>query len=165
MSITGWYYLHTNGSLIYKRDSDYAAADIRESPFARAMWPVDVADREGAWSILIEALSIGADKRRVLELAQHWKCDDSDADNYAAAIGLTIYKDGDAWCATSKEATNIQEYEAGFGQTKLEAVSDLCKRLGYGGGKLGWHASFKRLVSDSAAKSRAALSAAKEAQQ
>ncbi len=56
----GWYYLHTNGELIYKRDLDGTAADIRESTFARALWPMEPSDREGAWRILIEGLAAGA---------------------------------------------------------------------------------------------------------
>jgi hypothetical protein len=51
MALQGWYYLHTNGSLIYKRELGGTAADIRESDFARAMWPLDPADRAGAWRI------------------------------------------------------------------------------------------------------------------
>jgi hypothetical protein len=39
--IEGWYYLHTNGDLIYKRELGETAADIRESSFARA--------RMGTW--------------------------------------------------------------------------------------------------------------------
>jgi len=58
----GWYYLHTNGELIFKRELDgNTAADISESPFARAMWPVDPSNRENAWTLLVEAL---AGKRR-----------------------------------------------------------------------------------------------------
>jgi hypothetical protein len=49
MSIQGWYYLHTNGSLIYKRDFDGTVADFRDSDFVRAFWPLDPSDREGPW--------------------------------------------------------------------------------------------------------------------
>ena len=68
MSISGWYYLHTNGELIYKRDLDGTAADIRESDFARALWPMDPTDRESAWTILVEALALGANEERIAEL-------------------------------------------------------------------------------------------------
>ena len=33
----GWYYLHTNGDLIYKRELGGTAADIRESDFAKQL--------------------------------------------------------------------------------------------------------------------------------
>lgn len=41
MSIEGWYYLHSNGALIYKPDHDGTVADIRDSNFARGLWPMD----------------------------------------------------------------------------------------------------------------------------
>lgn len=34
MALDGWYYMHKNGDLIYKRDTAGMAADIRESDFA-----------------------------------------------------------------------------------------------------------------------------------
>ena len=73
MALEGWYYLHTNGSLIYKRELGETAADIRESDFARAMWPMDPTDRAGAWNVLVEALALGADAARVKELAAKWQ--------------------------------------------------------------------------------------------
>ena len=53
MSIEGWYYLHENKDLIYKRDLDGIVADIRESPFAIGLWPMDPQDRMTAWNLLI----------------------------------------------------------------------------------------------------------------
>jgi hypothetical protein len=50
MSIIGWYYLHENGSLIYKREIGGTAADIRESDLARGLWPLDPQDRAGKGS-------------------------------------------------------------------------------------------------------------------
>lgn len=49
MSIIGWYYLHQNSDLIYKHEFGGTAADIRESDFARGLWPMDPEDRAGAW--------------------------------------------------------------------------------------------------------------------
>ena len=66
--IQGWYYLHTNGSLIYKRELGRTAADIRESDFARGLWPLDPSDREGAWRIVIEGLAAGANPALAKEL-------------------------------------------------------------------------------------------------
>ena len=65
MSIIGWYYLHTNGDLLYKRELEGTAADIRESSFAKMLWPVDSEDRAGAWRIVVEALACGANPERV----------------------------------------------------------------------------------------------------
>ena len=75
----GWYYLHTNGDLIYKRDLDGTASDIRESTFARGLWPMDPSDRSGAWRILVESLAAEANPVRVKELADKWECNDADA--------------------------------------------------------------------------------------
>lgn len=58
--ISGWYYLHTNGDLIFKHNLPGTAADIRESDLAVMLWPIDVEDRESVWRILVEALACGA---------------------------------------------------------------------------------------------------------
>ncbi len=144
--IVGWYYLHTNGELIYKREIDGGtAADIRESPFARAMWPVIPADRETAWNTLVEALALGADEGRVAELAVKWKCDDEDAVVYAGHIGARVFRDGNAWCATRADFIDIQTSPAAFGATALEALGRLCKDLGLKPGKM-WNAHFRDLL-------------------
>ena len=70
----GWYYLHQNGELIYKQDLDGIEADIRESPFAVALWPCNTSNRAHAWRILVEGLAAGAHKDRIMELAQKWEC-------------------------------------------------------------------------------------------
>ena len=68
----GWYYLHTNGSLIWKRFMPEA------SDFVRKTWPMDTTDRASAWTVLLEAAALGADTSRLVELAAHWKCDARD---------------------------------------------------------------------------------------
>jgi hypothetical protein len=92
MAIEGWYYLHTNGELIYKRDLDGAVADLRESDFVRHFWPCDPTDREGAWNILVEALALGASPSRVNELAIKWQCNDEDALVYAERLQIKLFK-------------------------------------------------------------------------
>ena len=144
MAIKGWYYLHTNGSLIYKRELGDQAADIRESDFATTMWAVDLTDREGAWSILVEALSLGANKERIEELADKWACNDVDAYHYAERIGVVLDMDGDACFAKLPNFINLDESPSGFGDTYLEAMAELCKALGYKGGKM-WNTTFKDL--------------------
>lgn len=145
MSIIGWYYLHTDGSLIFKRDFDGVAADIRESDFARCMWPMDPSDREGAWNICVEGLALGANPARVAELAVKWGCDDDDADHYAARLGVRLDRDGDKWCATGPGFENLQESPAGFGDTKLEAMAGLAKDIGVPAGKM-WRTTFADLL-------------------
>lgn len=144
MSIKGWYYLHTNNDLIYKPHPD-AACDIRDSDFARHLWPVDPDDREGAWRLLVEAHSLGAKPERIASLAAKWGCDDEDAENYANRIGVTIQRDGNAWCATAPGFENLQESPAGFGETKLEAMGSLARELGMAAGMM-WAPTFHDLL-------------------
>lgn len=78
----GWYYLHTNGELIYKR------FEPEQDPggFVRHVWPADTRNRMDAWTILVEALELGANVERVRELAQHWGCDAKDLTQYVARL-------------------------------------------------------------------------------
>ena len=147
MGRDGWYYLHINGDLIYKHDSPGVVANIRESSFAKTLWPIDTKDRSSAWQILVEALAIGANTPRVEELAKLWGCDDDDAKHYAEFLNVGLELDGDKWCATPPGFVNLQVSSAGFGDTCLEALADLAKNLGYKGGKM-WNATFKDLLSE-----------------
>lgn len=144
MAIEGWYYLHTNGDLIYKPRPD-SACDIRDSDFALALWPCDPTDRLGAWSILVEALAAGANPARINELATKWKCGNDDAHEYASRIGCKLFPEGDSWCAAGRGFINIQESICAFGSTALEAMAALCKELGYRPAKM-WGASFADLL-------------------
>jgi hypothetical protein len=141
----GWYYLHSNGDLIYKRDLDGTVGDIRESALARGLWPMNPGDRENAWRILIEALAAGANKIRVFELAKHWGCDDKDAQIYAGRSGCNLFMDGNMWCATGGNFVNLAESDAGFGPTGLEAMSELAIAFGYKPSKM-WGATFQDLL-------------------
>lgn len=146
MAIQGWYYLHENKELIYKPETDGStAADIRESDLCHSMWPMDPADRAGAWRILVEAKALNANPKRINELAEKWGCDNSDAQKYAEYLGLTLQMDGNQWCATPPWFTTLQESEAGFGDTCLDAMADLCANIGFTGGKM-WNADFESLL-------------------
>lgn len=145
MSIPGMYYLHKNGDLIFRQNLPGAAADLRESDFAVMLWPIDVEDRESAWRILVEALACGASLARVQELAAKWYCDDDDAQIYAQRTDVGLFLDGDQWCATRKDFVDLQESPAGFGDTGLAAMAELCKELGYRPQKM-WGASFADLM-------------------
>lgn len=147
------YYLHTNGDLIYKRDIDGSqAADIRESPFARGLWFIDLEDREDAWTLLVEALAAGANKERVQELAEKWGCDDEDAETYAKRLGFEVWLGGDWYCANradfdvEKSLTDPEHHPLGTGDTALFAIADLAKKLGYRPSKTGWAPRFAALV-------------------
>lgn len=71
---SGFYYLHTDGNLIFKPasvvefDSHYF-----DSPFVKKVWRVDLKDRLCAWRIVLEALSMGCSIPRARELAGKWR--------------------------------------------------------------------------------------------
>jgi hypothetical protein len=143
--IEGWYYLHVNGQLLYKRELGGTVADLRDSYLVRAVWPVDPTDRAGCWRILVEAWAADANRERVTELAQKWGCDDIDAHEYASRIGAKLVLDGSNWCATKQDFVDLQTSPAGFGATCLEALANLAKALGYKPHKL-WGAEFSHLL-------------------
>ena len=145
MSITGVYYLHTNGDMIYKSVDEIP--DIRNSDFVIGLWPVDPTDRETAWNICVEGLAAGATPSRIKELASKWKCDDKDAIHYAERIGYILGIDGDTMTAKRLDFENFQESPCGFGSSYLEAMSDLAKQLGYKPSKM-WEKLFKDYLSE-----------------
>lgn len=145
MSIEGYYYLHTNGDLIYKHNLGETVADIRDSDFAVGLWPCDPSDREGAWRIVVEGLAAGADRKRIAELAEKWKLTDEDGAIYAERVGVNLQRDGSHWCATRRDFVNLQESPAGFGLTAIEAFAELAKQLGYKPSKM-WGSTFADLV-------------------
>lgn len=144
MSTAGWYYLHQNNDLIYKPSPD-AIVDIRDSDFAVCSWPLDTTDRKSAWELLVEAQALGANKNRIKELAGKWHCNDTDADKFAEVVGVVIKKDGNAWCAHRIDFVDLQSSPAGFGESKLEALSALASELGISGGHM-WRSTFSDLV-------------------
>ena len=143
--IQGWFYLHENMDLIYKPNPD-AITDIRESDLCLSAWSWN-GERPTAWNILIEALSLGANKERIIELAEKWKCNDVDAPNYANYYGIILGSDGNSKTATLQNFINIQESPCGFGDTYLEAMSSLCKDVGFKGGKM-WNKSFSDIIKE-----------------
>ena len=79
----GFYYLHTDGDLIYKParvvefDASYFA-----SPFVLRVWRFALEDRGDAWTILLEGLALGAREERVRKLADTWHCTGEDLIEY-----------------------------------------------------------------------------------
>lgn len=137
--ITGWYYLHVNKELIYKNSPD-AIVDIRDSDLCTSAWAWD-STPEGAYSMLVEALSIGAKPERIAELYNKYGFTEMDDCKYAEYIGIKIGVDGDMRTATTNDFINLMENDCGFGKTNLEAIADLCTKLGYKGGKM-WNTTF-----------------------
>jgi len=84
VAIDGYYYLHTNGDLIWKKFEPEA-----DSPFVKKVWPMDPSDRANAWTILLEALALGASIDRARDLATHWNCDEKDLTEMMARVQPT----------------------------------------------------------------------------
>lgn len=80
----GYYYLHTNGDLIYKpasvMDSDPSYFD---SSFVKKVWALDLSDRGDAYSMLLEAEAMGARVERIHELKAKWKITEEDTQTFA----------------------------------------------------------------------------------
>jgi len=63
----GFYYLHTNGEMIFKRFEPES-----DSPFVKKVWALDISNRMDAWKIALEGLFLGARTERIEELAKKW---------------------------------------------------------------------------------------------
>lgn len=139
----GWYYLHSNGELIYKLAVSTSVADLRESDLVRAFWSTDPSDRGSAWTIVVEGLAAGARPDRVADLVARWGCTDEDAAVYAERIGVSLERDDDAarWLAT----TGGDGDPVGTGERAYEALADLARELGYRPAKM-WGWSFEKIV-------------------
>jgi len=68
----GFYYLHTDGNLIFKPAVVAESPDYFDSPFVKKVWRLDLSDRLNAWRIVLEALSMGCRVERAKELAEKW---------------------------------------------------------------------------------------------
>ena len=136
--IEGYYYLHTNGDLIYKPDIDGGVfSDLRDSDFVRIIWTFDKTDRLCAWRILIEATILGANQKRIDELVDSWECTDDDGLIYADKIGVEVINDEGSWCANRTDFINLAESPAGYGESVLEALAELGKSLDFVPDRLG----------------------------
>jgi hypothetical protein len=100
MSIAGYYYLHENGAVIYKRAAPGVVSDFENSTLVKCWWPVEPSDRRGAWRILIESCARGASPDAVARLAHNWLCDDDDAAEYARREGIELHDDAGEYVAT-----------------------------------------------------------------
>ena len=126
----GYYYLHSETkALIYKPvsvvDSDPQYFD---SPFVQKVWRFDTEDSFDAWQLCVEASVLGARKERVAELVKKWGLTDGDAPHFFERAGLVCKQDGDEWCVTDATFVNLQEDQAGFGDTIFDALVDFAKQ-------------------------------------
>jgi len=67
----GFYYLHVNNSLIYKRMMDENTIDdLIDSDFVKYIWKVDLCNRMNAWDLLVEAFFLGVDEERIYSFSK-----------------------------------------------------------------------------------------------
>jgi hypothetical protein len=116
--IAGYYYLHANGALIYRRATPGTIADFENSDLVKCWWPVEPADRRGAWRILIEAAARGATPDTIAQHAHLWHCDNPDAYRYAVREGIELREQDGEWIAAMNGA-------AGHGAHALAAFVGL----------------------------------------
>ena len=69
----GFYYLHTDGNLIFKPSIVVDDPSYFDSPFVKKVWRLDLKDRLCGWRIVLEALSMGCNIKRARELAGKWR--------------------------------------------------------------------------------------------
>lgn len=126
MNENGYYYLHTNGDLIWKKFRP------ESSDFVRRVWEFKP-DRARAWFIVIEALAMGANQKRIDELVEKWELTDEDARYFIKEVvcndveQFKLFRDGNQWCAAFYDFIDIEESQCGFGDTCLKALAELAK--------------------------------------
>jgi hypothetical protein len=98
--IAGYYYLHANGAVLYKRAAPGVITDFENSDLVKCWWPVEPDDRRGAWRILIEASARGATPETIAQHAHLWHCDSPDAYRYALREGIELREDAGEFVAT-----------------------------------------------------------------
>lgn len=123
--MVGWYYLHENGDLIYKRFEP----EVEPGGFVRKVWKFDSTNRFDAWRICIEALVLGARQDRIDELVLKWGLTDEDGKIFVdrSEGKLLLSRDGDRWRATFGDFVDLQKSQAGFGTTVLDALVNLAR--------------------------------------
>lgn len=161
MSIQGWFYLHPSYDLIYIADRPGVPAALQECSFAVGFWAFDGSDKDGATEMLIEALAAGANRDRIMELAQQWGHHDPiEMYIYAKSIGVELFFlpfDGsvnvpgyggqygarvlNAMHAKSKNARSV-----GVGSSPLDALAHLANKLGYAASKKKLHTFIELLL-------------------
>jgi hypothetical protein len=121
-----WYYLHSvTKDLIHKRTEPES-----DSSFVLKVWKCDTRDRLDAWTIVTEALALGAKKERIDELVKLWELTNEDAQIFAEKTNRKVFQDGDSWCATYHDFIDLASSPCEFGDTALEALAELERKGG-----------------------------------
>jgi len=62
----GFYVLKTNGDLVYKKKAPEDDSVVK-------VWSFDSSSEEDRWTIILEALTLGAKKKKLVHLVQKWE--------------------------------------------------------------------------------------------
>lgn len=130
--IGGYYYMHENKNLIFKRYSPGITKDFESSNFVLKYWSIDTKKRETAWTFLIEAYCLGASRDDIRTLSSKWSINNEDAKSYADFIGIDLIMDNLGQYTSFKRPINKMDFKRpAYGSTALESMAELCLLLGY----------------------------------
>jgi hypothetical protein len=126
----GYYYLHTDGALLFKRELPGTHADLMESSFVKAFWSVDPSDRECAWRIILDSLALAAREDRVFPLADKWGCNAVDAEVLLGRLGLKSIYDAPFWLVVERDFVDSNGMPFGTNVNILRAIVDFAGKVG-----------------------------------
>lgn len=121
-----YYYLHVNHDLIHK-SKHFNTSGFEESSFVVTWWLVDLNNRLDSYNMLIAAYILGAEEKRIFELAKKWGITNSDVPNYLERMGLKWEMDGSDYCVKIEDFEDLNVSQVGFGESLFEAVLQFFK--------------------------------------
>jgi hypothetical protein len=123
---TDYYYLHENGDLIHKAKTVVEAdPSYFDSPFVVRVWGISTEFRAHAWFLCVEALALGANKERVMELKKLWGLTDEDGMTFAENMKpLVLTRSENQWHVYDGEHRSLK---FGKGDSVLEAFAEFAK--------------------------------------
>jgi len=81
--------------------------------------------------VVIESLAMGVSMAHVMEVLEDNHIDADDCVNYINYLGAKLSKDGNEWCVTRGDFINLQESPSGFGNTPMDALTNLLNNSGF----------------------------------
>jgi hypothetical protein len=127
----GYYYLHVDGKLLFKRELPGTREDLLESTFVTAFWPVDPSDRECAWRIILDSQALGAPEERIRKLADKWGCGTDDAEILLKRLGLKLLYDAPVWLVVDRDFVEFDGImPIGSSASVIEAIIDFFRAVG-----------------------------------
>jgi hypothetical protein len=125
MSLIGYFYLHENKDIIFKREKP----EMEIGGFVKRVWPFDPEDRAGAYCILIEAAVMDVKPERLETLLEKWQITDDDCLIAAGYYSMLLFQNAPRglW---NKWAVRWAEHDTpiGYGPTAFLSMVDLVRR-------------------------------------